>query len=150
MTKWNVVPPLMVIDSRGWLVSTKTRVWYGGLSPHHPFQDIVRPGSADRAEHVATQDPRSDVVEPTRRELVVDAGRAAVSSKHLPKRAGGEGPFVQGCAANAKRVVEVLVGASTKTVEGYGEVVNAEFGHGLRSYPYITMSPTQGTVPHSL
>src|SRR5260370_25167909 len=38
VTKWKLVPPFIVIDVRGWLVSTKTGVWYGGLSPHHPFQ----------------------------------------------------------------------------------------------------------------
>src|SRR5262249_50542211 len=38
VTKWKAVPPFMVIDVRGWLVSTKTGEWYGGLSPHHPFQ----------------------------------------------------------------------------------------------------------------
>ena len=36
VTKWNVVPPSIGSDSRGWWVSTKTAWWYGGLSPHQP------------------------------------------------------------------------------------------------------------------
>lgn len=94
------------------------------------FPGIVGPGTADRAEHVATQNPRSDFVEATSGEVVVGACRAAILSKHLLKRAGGEGPFVQGHAANAKRVVEVLARTSAKAVEGYGEALDAEFGHG--------------------
>ncbi len=35
--KWNVVPPSISIDGRGWWVSTKTGVWNGGLAPHQPF-----------------------------------------------------------------------------------------------------------------
>src|SRR5450631_1556400 len=46
VTKRKVVPPSMVTDARGWLVSTKTGVWYGGLSPHQPFQ--VSSGQAPR------------------------------------------------------------------------------------------------------
>ncbi len=37
-TNVKVVPPSISIGSRGWWVSTKTGVWYGGSSPHQPFQ----------------------------------------------------------------------------------------------------------------
>src|SRR5580704_6746420 len=93
------------------------------------FPGIVRPGSSYRPEHVAPQDPGSDVFEATRRKVVVDAGRAAFISKHLPKGSGGERPFVQGRATNTERMVEVLVRAGAKAVERYGEAENAEFGH---------------------
>jgi len=78
---------------------------------------LVGPGSPDRPEHVSAHDPRSDIAEPARREVVVDACRAAVTSKHLPKRTGGEGPFVQCNAADAERVVDVLVGPSAVAVK---------------------------------
>ena len=42
VTKWNVVPPCIAIGSRGWWVSTKTGWWYGGSSPHQPFQSESR------------------------------------------------------------------------------------------------------------
>ena len=38
VTNRNSVPPFIVIGARGWCVSTKTGVWYGGSSPHQPFQ----------------------------------------------------------------------------------------------------------------
>src|SRR4051812_47552591 len=47
VTKWKVVPPSMVSGSRAWCVSTNTGAWYGGSSPHQPFQSrshSPRPG----------------------------------------------------------------------------------------------------------
>src|SRR5262245_60736331 len=82
------------------------------------FPGVVGPWSSDRPEHVSTHDPRSDVGEAARCKVVVDAGRTAITSKHLPKRTGGEGPFVQGDAADAERIVQILVGTSAIPVEG--------------------------------
>ena len=39
VTKWKVVPPSISTGSRSWWVMTNVSVWYGGLSPHQPFQD---------------------------------------------------------------------------------------------------------------
>src|SRR5882724_11838471 len=114
VTKWKVVPPSMAIDVRGVI---------GRVVAPPPLPGVVGPGSSDRPEHVAAHDPRSDVVEPARRKLVIDARRAALVSEHLSKRTGGECPFVQRDAAGAERIVEVLVRASAVAVEGYGEAV---------------------------
>lgn len=38
VTKWNVVPPCISIEARGWWVSTNTGRWYGGFGPHQPRQ----------------------------------------------------------------------------------------------------------------
>lgn len=65
------------------------------------------------------------------REVVIDADRAALTAMHLPKRTRGEGPFVERGASDAQRVVETLVEAGAVTVDGYGEAVDAELGHGL-------------------
>src|SRR6266446_2515686 len=51
---------------------------------------FVRPGTANGAEHVATEDPRADAVEAARGELVVDAGLSAGFAAHLAKRPSGE------------------------------------------------------------
>jgi hypothetical protein len=91
---------------------------------------IVGPRASDRSEHIAPYDPRTNVVEPARYKAVIYASRAALISKHLLKRSGGEGPFVQRYAADTERIVEILVGAGAIAVEGYGEGVNPEFGHG--------------------
>src|SRR4030095_10411935 len=91
---------------------------------------VVGPGASDRPEHVAPHDPCSDVGEPARRKVVVDANRATVTSKHLSERTGGEGPFVQGEAADAQRIIEALVGASAVAVDGYAEAMDAKLGRG--------------------
>src|SRR5947209_8103869 len=54
---------------------------------------FIWPWSSNRPEHIAAQNPRADVVEPARREVVINAGSASIAPKHLSKCAGGEGPF---------------------------------------------------------
>src|SRR6185503_8749100 len=91
---------------------------------------VVRPGSANRAEHVAAEDPGADVVEAPPGEAVIDARVAALLSEHLADRASGQRPAVQPHAADAQWVVEALVGSSAIAVERNGEGVHAKFGHG--------------------
>ena len=55
---WNVVPPFMVIDVRGWLASTKTGVRYKGWSPHHSFQ--VSSAEGPRTGQNMFRGPRRD------------------------------------------------------------------------------------------
>src|ERR1700730_8847236 len=74
-----------------------------------PFPSVVWPRSSNWPEHVAAQDPRSDVDETACCEIIIDTCRAALISKHLPKRACGEAPFVQRHAADGERVADVLV-----------------------------------------
>src|SRR5271154_1674189 len=38
VTKWKVVPPSITIGARAWCVRMNVGAWYGGLSPHQPFQ----------------------------------------------------------------------------------------------------------------
>lgn len=38
VTKWNVVPPSISMGGRAWCVRMNVGTWYGGLSPHQPFQ----------------------------------------------------------------------------------------------------------------
>src|SRR5262245_43320861 len=94
-----------------------------------PLPAVVGPRSADRPEHVASHDPRSDVSEPARREVVIDACRATLLSGHLLKRSGGDKPRVQRFAANTERIVGILLGAGAVAVQGDDEVVNAKLGH---------------------
>ena len=91
---------------------------------------IVGPGSSDRPEHVPAHDPGSDIGESARREAVIDAARAAIVAEHAAKGTGGEGPLVQCRAADAERVLEVLIGASAVAVERYAKTLDAKLGHG--------------------
>jgi len=95
---------------------------------------VVRPRSPDWTEHVATQDRRTDMVEPAGGEVVINARRAAIAPKHPLKCAGGEGPLVQREATDPKRVVQVLVRARAVAIEGYREAVHAQL-HDLRAGP---------------
>jgi hypothetical protein len=83
-----------------------------GAPPALPL--IVRPGSAHRSEHVAAHDPGAEILERACREVVVDAGRPAISPQDVPlEDAGWKEPLVQVFAAAAERLVMALVGADT-------------------------------------
>jgi hypothetical protein len=77
-----------------------------------PLPGVVGPGSADRSEHVAAEDPRSDVCETARHEVVVDPAHTAIFALHLLKGARGDYPIVQSETADTERVVEVLLGTA--------------------------------------
>src|SRR5215831_3168761 len=98
VTKWNVVSPLMRIVAPPSLPS------------------IVGPGTADGSEHVAADDPRSDILQAARREVVVEASCTTVATEHALKRACCEDPFVQRGASDPKRVAEALIGPSAVAV----------------------------------
>lgn len=87
---------------------------------------VIRPGTADRSEHVTAEDPCPDIGKATRHEVVIDVARATIFTLHLPKSAGGDHPIMQGEAADAQRVVETLMRSGAVTVEGYGEVMDAK------------------------
>ena len=71
---------------------------------------MVGPGSAHRSEHVTAHDPGAEILERAYREVVVDAGRPAVSLQDLPlEGAGGKEPLVQSFDAAAERLVTALL-----------------------------------------
>jgi hypothetical protein len=114
-----------------------------------PLPFIVWPFPSNRPKHVTAQDPRTDVAEPASREFVILAGGTAVPSMYLPKRSSSESPFVQCHAADSKRIVEVLVRAGAKAVDGYGEALNTEFCHGRSAKFGIPANPIRRIKPRS-
>ena len=100
---------------------------------------FVGPGPADRAEHVAAEDPGADILEAARRKGVVGARRpfalagrgmipkSLLSTCHSLERARREDPFVQRFAADTQRIVGALVGARPESVERHGEATHAQF-----------------------
>jgi len=57
------------------------------------FPGIVWPGAADRAEHVAAEDPGADVFKAAVDEVVIHAGFAAGLAGHLMMELGSEYPI---------------------------------------------------------
>ena len=55
---------------------------------------VIRPGATDGSEHVTAEDPCPNIVETTRREVVIDAAHATIFTLHLPKCAGGDYPIM--------------------------------------------------------
>jgi hypothetical protein len=82
----------------------------GRVRPPPALPGIVGPRPADRAEHVAAEDPGAEVLEPGRGELLVDAGAAFAAAEHLLEGSGRKDPFVQRHAADAERIGQALVG----------------------------------------
>src|SRR5262249_29181989 len=76
----------------------------------------------------AAHDPGANVMEAARREIVIDAGRAAVVSEHLPERSRGEDPFVQCGTTDAERILEVLMGAGAVAIDRNGKTMDAKPG----------------------
>src|SRR5581483_7914648 len=87
---------------------------------------LVRPGPADGAEHVAAHDPRSDILEASGREFVVDTLLTTVAAAvHCLERARVEEPLEHLRSAHAERMLERLVGPGTEAIEGSGKTENA-------------------------
>ncbi|SPE44519.1 hypothetical protein SBA7_40033 [Candidatus Sulfotelmatobacter sp. SbA7] len=106
-------------------------VWRILAPPSLP--SVVSPWSAHRAKHVAANDPRPNIVEASCREVVIHSRGAAVLAMHLSKGAGGEDPFVQRSAADAKGIVEILIKAGPVTIERNRESIDAKLGHKFRA-----------------
>src|SRR5262245_36771150 len=91
---------------------------------------MVRPRPAHRPEHVAAHDPGAQILERACREVVVDAGRPAVSPQDFTlEDARRTKPLVQLFTAAAERMVTVLVRAGAEAVGRHAEGVHAKLGH---------------------
>src|SRR5881397_1590414 len=92
---------------------------------------VIGPGATNRAEHVASHDPRTDALPKTRRDIVIDAGGAASLTIDALERAGRDKPFVQSFTTDAEGILASLVRASAVAVERNRKVVHAYTGHCL-------------------
>src|SRR4029450_10676945 len=80
---------------------------------------VVRPRSADRSEHVAPYDPRSNVGETARHKVVINAAFSNALTFQLLKSASGNHPVVQLLTADSERIVDILTGAGAVAVQRY-------------------------------
>ena len=73
------------MGARAWCVRTKTGTWWGGFRPTSPPL-VIGPGAADRAEHVASHDPRAKVYKPAGGVVVIDVlARGAFRNQRMAK-----------------------------------------------------------------
>src|SRR5580698_5170106 len=97
---------------------------------------LVRPGTADRPEHIAAEDERAEPVHRTTCVGVIDAVRAAVLTDHRPEHARTEQPLVQFPPAFAERIFKTLLRPCSETVERDRKACNAHFRHS--ELPFIS------------
>src|SRR5262245_28332712 len=85
------------------------------LSPP-PLPAVVRPGTSNRTEHVSSEDPGADAGEAPRRHLVVGARFAPLAPVHPLPGLRAKEPVEQLLAADAQRMLEILVRARAESV----------------------------------
>src|SRR5213593_991327 len=102
---------------------------------------VIGPGATNRAEHVASHDPRTDALPKTRRDIVIDAGGAASLTIDALERAGRDEPFVQSFTTDAEGILASLERAGAVAVERNRKVVHAYTSHCLL--------PRQGRRPRT-
>src|SRR5689334_2514794 len=90
---------------------------------------IIRPGPADRTEHIATQDKRANSSKAFVCHRVVDSGLTVFVAVHFAPDPGVEQPVHQFGAANSKRILEILIWPGTKAVDGDCEALNFQSRH---------------------
>lgn len=82
-----------------------------------PFPTLVRPGASDGAEHVSPDNPGADLRETSRRDIVVDARVATFVAVHVLPGARVEDPVKQCRTPHSERIVKILAGPGTVTVD---------------------------------
>src|SRR5712691_8309760 len=90
---------------------------------------VIRPGTSDRAEHVAPENPGTDSGKGLFRNSVVDPCLSVFMAVHPPPYACVEEPLHQLGAPDAERILEILVRPGTVAVDGNREALDAEFRH---------------------
>jgi hypothetical protein len=94
----------------------------GRLIAPPAFPAVVRPGPAHRPEHVAAQDPGTDVLEAAGgKDFVRTVRSLAFVADHALEAPGAAEPLVQSAGAFAHGILQALVRAGAVTVEGNGK-----------------------------
>jgi hypothetical protein len=92
-------------------------IWRIVAPPSLP--SVIRPRASHRPEHVATDDPRSNVLEPSCHEVIINTGCPGILIHHGVdgvKGARFESPFVQCKSTDPKRIQKVLTSTSAVPV----------------------------------
>src|SRR4029450_13999734 len=89
------------------------------------FPTVIRPRAANRTKHVAPHYPGADVLESPSCKVVVYTGRASFVSGHPLKCCGRNDPLMQPFAAFAERIVQALLWAGSKPIQGNRKTLNS-------------------------
>src|ERR1700680_805859 len=87
---------------------------------------VVRPRAAHRTEHVAPKNPGTDSGKALLRNFVVDPRLSILLAVHPAPCACLEEPVHQLRAPDAERMLQVLVGSGTVTIDGNREALDAD------------------------
>src|SRR5688572_8163950 len=118
------------LDRRaGVMCQHKYRAVVRRVLPPPATPGVIGPGTTNRAEPVASHDPRADAHPKTRRDLVIDAGGAAGLAIDALKRAGRDEPIVQSFTTDAEGFLTSLERAGAVAVERDRKVVHAHTSH---------------------
>ena len=120
------------LDRRaGVMRQNKYRAVVRGVFPPPAAPGIIGPGTANRAEHVASHDPRADTYAKARRDIVVDAGSTAGLASDALEGARRDEPIVQSFTTDAEGLLASLERAGAVAVERDRKVVHAYTSHRL-------------------
>jgi hypothetical protein len=90
---------------------------------------LVQPRAAHRTEHVSSEDPRADIFDSARGEILVGSRLALRVPEHLLKGSRWVEPFMQCRSPLAQGIGGVLIGARPEAVQGDGKAIHANFCH---------------------
>src|SRR5579871_1107086 len=78
---------------------------------------IIGPWPAHRAEHVAAQDPCSNILKSTQGKFVIDARRPAALPGDLLEDFGVEEPVVNFGPPNSQGILQILMWPSSESID---------------------------------
>src|SRR5579864_110427 len=115
-----------------------------GAPPALPV--LVRPGAANRPEHIAAEDEGAEPIHRTMGVGLIDAVRAALLTDHCPEHARTEHPLVQFLPALAERIFKTLLRPSSETVKRDRKACNAHSRHNARPFASTFVVPCAGQL----
>jgi hypothetical protein len=101
----------------------------GGLIAPPAFPTLVRPRASDGTEHVPTKNPGAESGKAQLGNFIIDAGFAILLSVHLRPDACAKKPVHQLHATDTERILKILIGPCTVTVQGDPKAAYEKFRH---------------------
>src|SRR5438094_4304542 len=91
-------------------------VWRILTPPSLPL--VIGPGSSYGSEHVAAENPSSNIVKSPSREFIIDARCSSVLAAHFLKGSSWEHPVMQCFPTDSERVLYILIRPCAIAIKG--------------------------------